>query len=169
MLLVRAARTAKAAGLGPVLAVVRDMQWQAALEPLKVDLVLNQHAAEGMASSVRAGAAALAGTEVKGAVFLTCDQPLLQPEHLVALCALPERLTGSSYGGRTGVPAYIPAALFPALLLLEGDVGARSLLRDAATIVNEDLALDIDTEADVQRAAERFGETAPGTQVQLDR
>jgi CTP:molybdopterin cytidylyltransferase MocA len=35
---------------------------------------------------------------------------------------------------------------------LRGDVGARELLREAATVVDERLAVDVDTEADVERA-----------------
>ena len=83
---------------------------------------------------------------------MACDQPFLSPDHLRALCADPNRVTGSRYAARTGVPAYFPSASFAALLELEGDAGARALLQNAASISNEALALDIDTEEDLRRA-----------------
>jgi CTP:molybdopterin cytidylyltransferase MocA len=51
-----------------------------------------------------------------------------------------------------GIPAYFPAADFGELLRLEGDTGARELLRSAAAVVCEGLALDVDTEEDLERA-----------------
>ena len=155
-MLVRAARTALQAGLEPVFAVVREARWQPLLAPMGVQVLVNEEAEEGMASSVRVGVNALARHAVQGAVFLTCDQPLLQAAHLLALCAQRDRVTGSAYAGRVGVPAYFPAAVFPALLGLQGDTGARALLLGAFVIPNQELALDIDTEADLRAAAEHF-------------
>jgi CTP:molybdopterin cytidylyltransferase MocA len=83
---------------------------------------------------------------------MACDQPGVRSEHLRALVAEPERVTGSRYAGRTGVPAYFPAASFEALLGLTGDAGAREMLRSAAFVEDEALALDVDTEADVEQA-----------------
>jgi CTP:molybdopterin cytidylyltransferase MocA len=40
---------------------------------------------------------------------------------------------------------------------LQGDTGARELLRNARTVTAEALSLDIDTEEDVRRAQELFG------------
>ena len=40
---------------------------------------------------------------------------------------------------------------------LRGDVGARELLRGAAAVVDEALELDVDTEADVERARGLLG------------
>ena len=155
-LLVRAARTALEASLAPVIAVVSEVRWVPVLEALGLRVLLNEQAAEGMASSVRLGITALASDEVDGAVILTCDQPLLRAEHLQALCEHAGRVTGSAYAGRVGVPAYFPAAAFPSLVALQGDAGARALLQGAAAIADEELALDIDTEDDLRRAEQRF-------------
>ena len=157
-LLERAVRTAVDAGLSPVVAIVREARWSDLLEPLGSVVLLNEEADEGMASSVRQGIAAVSLSDVSGAVILTCDQPLLRPEHLRALCANATQVTGSGYGGRVGVPAFFPAAAFPLLMGLQGDQGARQLLRDAASIADEDLALDIDTEEDLRRAEHRVAE-----------
>jgi len=96
-----------------------------------------------------------------GVVIMSCDQILLQSQHLRALCSVPERITGSAYAGKTGIPAYFPAVTFPALLALRGDVGARDLLRDAASVADENLALDIDTREDLDRARKLLEQT-PG-------
>ena len=68
----------------------------------------------------------------------------------------PERITGSAYAGKIGIPAYFPATSFPDLLVLRGDTGARELLRRAASVADEGLALDIDTQEDFDRARKRL-------------
>lgn len=150
-LLQRAVRVAGEAGLSPLLAVSdADAQY---VPVLSCTVVLNPEAAEGMASSIRAGVRALeASHEVQGAVLMTCDQVLMTAAHLRALCVEPERVTGSAYAGRVGVPAYFPRRSFEKLLTLRGDAGARELLCAASAITAEELALDIDTEDDLQRA-----------------
>ncbi len=155
-LLARALRTATVAGLYPLAAVVRELHGTDQLASLHAVVLPNDHADEGIAASLRLGVRWASQAGVAGLVILTCDQPLLQPDHLQALCAEPARLTASAYGTRRGVPAFFPAAAFPLLLTLTGDAGARDLLQDAAAIPNEDLALDIDTEADLRRAEEFF-------------
>ncbi len=148
-LLERTVRTALAASLAPVIAVVRDPGWVDRLSGIGAVGVLNQHAAEGMSTSIHAGVHQAQQAGADSLVLLTCDQPLLSPAHLRALCADPTQTTASAYAGRTGIPAFFPAAAFPALLSLQGDKGARDLLHAARSITDEDLALDIDTEADL--------------------
>ena len=148
-LLERAIRTAIAADLAPVIAVVHEPRWTNRLRHLDAHVVINENAAEGMSSSLVAGLRYAQKAGAAGVVVLTCDQPLLRPAHLRALCANRARITASAYAGRIGVPAYFPATALPALIELRGDQGARDLLQHAASVVNEDLALDIDTEADL--------------------
>jgi CTP:molybdopterin cytidylyltransferase MocA len=105
-----------------------------------------------MASSIRLGVNVAGMMKASGVVLMTCDQVLLQPDHLRALCAHPQRITGSAYAGKVGIPAYFPAASFAYLLALQGDTGARDLLQSASSIANDDLALDIDTAEDFDRA-----------------
>ena len=158
----RAVRNAHEAGLSPILVVVNaSVASETALaDPLlkaRCTMVLNEAAEEGLGASIRAGVgAALALSEVHGAVLMTCDQPGTTPEHLRRLYARPDRVTGSGYEGRIAVPAYLPRAKFAELMLLRGDTGARGLLLEAHTIEAPELALDIDTEADLQRARQRF-------------
>ncbi len=162
-LLERAARTAREASLNPVLLVLHSSVLDATeppgsgslaarLEALGCVVLMNENAAEGMASSIRCGVEAAAGQSLVGAVLMTCDQVAVTAGHLRALYAENGAVTGSGYAGRIGVPAYFPAARFADLLALRGDQGARELLRDARSVPTEALALDVDTEQDVARA-----------------
>jgi molybdenum cofactor cytidylyltransferase len=112
----------------------------------------------GMSASLRAGVAALPAA-CAGALVVLCDQPALDSEHLEQLCAAwhadPTRAVASAYAARLGVPALLPRAWFMDLQRTTGDHGARDLLArrrdEVIAIVNEALALDIDTQADLAR------------------
>jgi molybdenum cofactor cytidylyltransferase len=149
----RTVRAALEADLSPVVVVVQP--GASFVDRLRGCVVVtNEHAGEGMASSIRCGIQAL--RDVAGAVVMTCDQVKMRAEHLRQLCAKPEQVTGSRYAGKAGVPAYFPAAVFAELMNLKGDVGARDLLRSAVAIEDEGLTLDIDTESDLKRARALF-------------
>lgn len=113
---------------------------------------INKEADEGVGSSIRCGVALASKHDIAGAVILACDQPALRANHLRALVADGSRITGSAYAGTVGVPAYFPAACFPLLLQLHGDMGARKLLLGARSVLAEELTLDVDTEDDLNAA-----------------
>ena len=148
----RALRVAMEAGLSPAIVVLRDDSLIERMREMGAQAVVNGQSNEGMASSIRAGVLAAKELGCSGVVLMTCDQVEMRAEHLRALCAVAERVAGSRYAGRNGIPAYFPAASFAELLALEGDVGARGLLMDAASVEDERLAVDIDTEADMRAA-----------------
>jgi CTP:molybdopterin cytidylyltransferase MocA len=151
----RSLRTAQEAGLSPVIVVLRlEGDLGHSLQDRGALIVLNDRPEEGMASSIRLGVNVAGMLKASGAVLMTCDQVLLSPEHLRVLSEHPERITGSGYAGKIGIPAYFPAASFAELLALRGDTGARDLLRGAASAADESLALDIDTQEDFDRAQE---------------
>ena len=154
-LLERAVRVAEEARLEPVIVVVRDAGVASGL--LGCDVAVNALADEGMASSIRAGVARARELGVVGVVVMACDQVALRAEHLRSLCGEVDRVTGSGYAGKVGIPAYFPATKFSELMELRGDVGARELLRGAAAVVDEALGLDVDTEADLERARGMLG------------
>ncbi len=149
-LLQRAVRVARQAGLSPILVVVRESWMAQGLGDCEV--VLNPFAKEGVASSIRCGVERARTLGAVGAALMSCDQVALRPEHLRQICAQTDRVTGSGYAGKIGIPVYFPASCFPSLLELQGDVGARDLLRGAASVADEALGLDVDTEADLVRA-----------------
>jgi molybdenum cofactor cytidylyltransferase len=131
------------------------------LEDKGVHIVRNSDWAEGMASSVRCGVQAATDNfpEADGVIIIVCDQPGLETQTLRGLIDL-QRTTGrpvaaSSYAGRLGTPAIFHRSVFPELLTLSGDQGARQLLQQlgpqVAVLSFEEGALDIDTEEDYQR------------------
>jgi CTP:molybdopterin cytidylyltransferase MocA len=154
-LLERAVRVAHEAGCVPVVVVLGAA---AELVAARCDLgsavvVVNEAWEEGMASSIRVGIGGVGGAD--GVVLMTCDQPAVTAEHLLALMA-GQVTTASAYAGRRGVPAYFPAASFPALMELTGDAGARELLRGAATVELVGVELDVDTATDLAEATRLF-------------
>lgn len=152
MLVERAVRVAQEAGLSPVIAVMNpEGDFGHSLQQLGCLVVINESAAEGMASSICRGVVVAKMLKASGAVLMTCDQIAISPEHLQALCEEPANIAGSGYAGRVGIPAYFPASSFEDLQQLSGDVGARELLRTARVVADEKLALDIDTEEDLAR------------------
>jgi molybdenum cofactor cytidylyltransferase len=163
-LLERTVKTALEARLTPVFVVVREEQktafCMANLDSFRANsgvvLVVNPEAAEGMASSVRAGVRAAGGAT--GVVVLACDQPAVTAEHLRELAGGGDEVVASSYAGRKGVPAYFPARMFPKLLELRGDAGARGLLQVARTVELPGGELDIDTVEDLEQAVRLYGQ-----------
>lgn len=153
-LLRRASRVALDTGCKPVLAVVGD--WEPGLGGLEVRAVPNPDAAEGMASSIRAGLAALPpGTAA--VLLLTVDQPAVDAALLRRLLELfqqdPERPAACAYAGTLGVPAIFPRRLFTDLRALQGDRGAKPILlrEQAAALPFPEGALDLDGPGDLLR------------------
>lgn len=150
------------AGVGPVLVVLGHEAERIApvLTGLGVEIVINGAWRAGLGSSVSAGVRAAAGLEpaVAGVLLLACDQPLVTPEllrSLVAGLAAGAPVAAASYGGTLGVPAAFERRLFPELLGLDADRGARDVVahhRDRALSVPfPGGGLDVDTEEDVLR------------------
>ncbi|HJW71525.1 MAG TPA: nucleotidyltransferase family protein [Geothrix sp.] len=151
-LLHRTARIALTAGCQPVLAVVGN--WDAGAIELPLQLIANPEAAEGMASSIRAGVAALP-PGAKGVLLLTVDQIRLNEAVLRQLLGnfleTPDQPIACAYAGTLGIPAVLPRRLFPALLALRGDRGAKGILlqEEALAIPFPGGEEDLDTPQDL--------------------
>lgn len=152
-----------AAGVAPIFVVLGAdadaIQRQSQLRECIV--IRNEAWKEGMASSIRQGVAAVMGNapDASGAMVLVCDQPALSADHLRALLnahrADPKSIAASRYAGRAGVPVVFPRALFPALLELRGDQGARAMLQQSGLTIHPvefpEGEWDIDSTEDLQR------------------
>jgi molybdenum cofactor cytidylyltransferase len=153
-LLRRTVKSALSAGCSPVVAVVGP--WDPAIDDLEVCTQVNTEASEGMASSIRAGMALLPA-EIQAVVILTVDQPKADGALLRRLLALasqePDRPAACAYGGTLGVPAVLPRRLFPELLALRGDRGAKGILlrEKAAVLAFPEGESDLDTPEDLNR------------------
>ena len=105
---------------------------RAALGARTLRFVHNPDYAAGLATSLRAGIAAL-GADVDGALVCLADMPWVRAQHVDALIAAfaasPERpICAPTFEDERGHPVLWPARHFPALAALSGDVGARALL-----------------------------------------
>ncbi len=149
--------------------VVAGAKVDAYTELLKADDVTvlhNRDYEEGMASSIRAGVAAL-GRHVSGAMILLADQPLLAPatinRFLQTFLSKKVRIVAASSGGRISGPAIFCKSLFSDLLQLRGDIGARQLFskyQNEIQVVElcPEEALDIDAPEDIRLVRQRLQE-----------
>lgn len=95
-------------------------------------VVVNERFADGQATSLAAGIAALPDG-LDAAMVLLGDQPGVGPDVIDAVVAAWREsrppIAMPEYGGTLGNPVLFRSDLFPALLALRGDEGARSLVR----------------------------------------
>jgi molybdenum cofactor cytidylyltransferase len=131
---------------------------RAALRDLPVRFTTSEHWADGMSGSIRAGIAALA-PDTDAVVILLGDQPTVTAElidRLIAAHAAGARpIVAPSYRGERGNPVLFGAEVFPELLALTGDRGARDLIaRDATRVelveLDEPVQEDVDTQQDLE-------------------
>jgi molybdenum cofactor cytidylyltransferase len=151
----------RAAGLDPVLVVTGPdpAAIESALAGLDVRIVVNPAPEAGQAGSVRVGVAALPAA-VETVLSALGDQPLLAPDIIPALLAA-HRASGRPivaprYQDGPGNPVLFDRAVFPELLALEGDRGARPVMvRDPARVewvpLDRPMPPDVDTPADYEK------------------
>lgn len=152
----RAVLAAREGGCARVVAVLGAdaAPIRAELAGAPADVVLNAHWAEGVASSIRAGLAAIENAGSPEAVLiLVCDQPRLDAAIVRRVIEVfdgtPRGIAACAYAGTLGVPALFGRAWFGELSALHGASGAKPLLlRHASRVVRVDWpdgAVDIDT------------------------
>jgi len=157
VLIQRAVRAARAAGLDPIVVVlgadepfVRD-----ALGKLAIQITNNPDWAEGQSTSMRAGLKMLA-PNVDGAVFLLADMPLVDADLICTLVETQRRslapIVAPWTGERWGNPVLFDRATFEALSRIRGDQGGRALFGTfsiEAVPWGQSAMLDIDTPDDL--------------------
>ncbi|QDL94196.1 4-diphosphocytidyl-2C-methyl-D-erythritol kinase (plasmid) [Paroceanicella profunda] len=142
-LLAHAARACAGAQVRQVQVVLDrlDGPRAAALEGVEgLGLVANPQAAEGMAASIRAGMRSLGG-DVDAVIIALADMPDIGPGHLDRLIAAFDPMEGREIcravteSGQPGQPVLFGRRFFESLAGLEGDRGARAILRDAGSFL----------------------------------
>lgn len=170
----RVVRAALASAARPVVVVTGHAAAAVAatLAGLPANVVENPDYAQGMASSLRRGLAAVPAS-AQGAIVLLGDMPGVDGASIDALidafAARPGALAVIPvFAGRRGNPALLSRALFPALAKLNGDEGARHILAAApAGAVFElevgaaDAPIDVDTRQALEDARAKFAAPAP--------
>ncbi len=142
----RAVSAALASQARPVIVVTghEGEKVRAALAGLDVVFVDNPDFARGLSTSLKAGIAAVP-EEVDRVVVLLGDMPKVEPALIDRLAAAIDPAAGRLIAvpvaqGRRGNPVGWARRLFPALMAIEGDVGARALISDEPELVAEVLA-----------------------------
>jgi molybdenum cofactor cytidylyltransferase len=132
---------------------------EAALGGLDVQIVANPAPEEGQAGSVRVGIGALPASADSALVALG-DQPMLPPSIVPALLAArrtsDKPIVAPRYRDGQGNPVLFKREIFPELLRLQGDQGARPIIqKDPSRVewVDFDLVMppDVDTPGDYEK------------------
>lgn len=128
-------------------------------------IIINPHYKEGLGSSLAAGLGALRGEAYTGLIMTFCDMPHLKAETLRAfkacIKARPDDIIQADYQGKRGHPVYLPARFFSQLANVEGDKGARDIIRDnpasywPCPVLDPAVVEDIDSQAIYERIKER--------------
>lgn len=129
-----------------------------ALSDLPVRIVFNPNAARGQSTSVLAGLDALSAN-VEAALVLLGDQPGIDPVVIDTLIAAWREskapIVAPRYIGGIGNPVLFDRRIFPELATLQGDAGARAVVRahhEAGDLllvpIDAPAPPDIDTEED---------------------
>lgn len=149
-----------AAGVDELVVVVPPdhVDLAAALMGIRHRLAVNPTPETGQAGSVVAGIAAL-GPAVRAALVALGDQPAVPPAVpaglLTAYKATSRAIVAPRYRDGRGNPVLFDASVFPELLRLTGDAGARGVIEadpDRVALVSFDLPMppDIDTPEDYE-------------------
>lgn len=155
------AQAAIDAGLKPLMLVTgfNAAEVSAAAQGLAgLQIVHNPDFETGLASSLRAGIAALPAG-VAGAIVLLADMPRVSSETISLLVETSNANPDAAavvpvHAGQWGNPILLGAKLFADVALLQGDSGARKLLANRADVAlmecgDEAVGIDVDTRDDL--------------------
>ena len=155
------AQAAIDAGLKPLVLVTgfNAAEVSAAAQGLAgLQIVHNPDFETGLASSLRAGIAALRAG-VAGAIVLLADMPRVSAETISLLVETSNANPDAAavvpvHAGHWGNPILLGAKLFADVALLQGDSGARKLLANRADVAlmecgDEAVGIDVDTRDDL--------------------
>ena len=124
-------------------------------------ITINENWREGMASSIRLGiqVAQKNISDLEGILMVVCDQPFIAAHNIQALIQLQQHtglpIAACYYANTLGTPALFHKSIFPDLLELRGDVGAKNIIlqrgAEVAKLHFEEGLVDIDTPEDYQQ------------------
>lgn len=120
--------------------------------------IINDNWNKGISSSICCGLNALQqiAPSSEGAIFTVCDQPFITASFLNKLITVQKEtgkpIVASSYENTVGTPVLFHKTFFPELLALQGDAGAKTIIRQHTgsyvTVPFPKGEIDIDTGAD---------------------
>jgi molybdenum cofactor cytidylyltransferase len=143
--------------------VVLGNEYERILESIDFKIatvVFNLDFLKGQSTSLKAGIAAV-GQNCDAALFLLGDMPLVDSGVIDALLkkykATRASIVVPVFAGRRGNPVLLARSLFPMVLALEGDIGARAILAahenfiETVDVEHGGILLDVDTWEDYLR------------------
>jgi molybdenum cofactor cytidylyltransferase len=123
---------------------------------------------DGMASSIRVGLTGLLeiDPDVEAVILMVCDQPFVNGALLNELMneyrSSGKPIIACAYGDSIGTPALFDKTIFASLLQLEGDAGAKKIIKSSPQLVQTisfpEGNIDIDTIADYNNLVALAGE-----------
>jgi molybdenum cofactor cytidylyltransferase len=161
-------KIAVASGCHPLVIVLgaKAEQLCSEVSDLPVTIVENPDWVSGISSSIYAGLNALQAQSdrLEAAIISLCDQPFISTQLISQLIErykrTHKRIVASHYAETIGVPALFDLTLFPDLMLLQDDTGAKSLMQqlihEVIAIPFPDGEIDIDTAQDYERFLKAF-------------
>lgn len=136
------------------------------LSGIEVQMVVNPDFALGMASSIAVGFAATEAQDPDGIMMMLADMPAITTEHLDRMIkafhdAGAISIVRAVSDGKPGNPVILPRSLRDAVLEVQGDVGARHLIKSSTLpVINVEIGraaeLDVDTLEEVAAAGGVF-------------
>lgn len=133
----------------------------AEIADLDVGMCINEEWQTGMSSSIKAGLRELLNIEpgLAAVVITLCDQPHIASADIDRLAAefrsSHSSIVAAEYSGTIGVPALFTSDIFDELSQLDGDKGARQIIRRhperLRTVAAENAAFDVDTPEDARQ------------------
>ncbi|OHX65329.1 nucleotidyltransferase family protein [Flammeovirga pacifica] len=121
-----------------------------------VHIIKNENWSNGQGGSIATGVSYFANHQDRFSkvLIMLSDMPLVKVSHLGNLIEKSKdtKIVMSKYDGFTGVPAVFDQMVFPELTLLEGNFGAKSIVRknkhSFGSVESRVPFLDVDTESD---------------------
>jgi molybdenum cofactor cytidylyltransferase len=130
-----------------------------ALAGRPVEIIFNPDWAAGQSTSVKAGLAALPG-HISAALFPLADQPFVTAADIDAVISTYQRtlapIVWPEYEGQRGNPVLFDRRLFPEMMQVTGDTGARPVLQahraeaERVVVANAGVLRDVDTPGDLR-------------------
>jgi len=131
------------------------------INDLPMEIVVNDDWAVGISSSLKTGLAKLLDLHpsIDAALIMLSDQPFIAEKTIRSLvdtyCSSDRLIVAGEYRGVLGVPALFDRSIFSEMMTLEGDAGARVVIRRdpkrVATVSAPEAAFDVDTPSDHDR------------------
>jgi molybdenum cofactor cytidylyltransferase len=140
----------------------RGGEVRAALKDCDVRILENVGYGKGLASSLKVGLSSLPA-EIEGAMIVLADMPFVGADLIDRLVAAfgsaqNKNIIVPMKSGRLGNPVIWPVRFFPEIMQLDGDAGAKALLKrfsESVTtlpVLDDAAFFDVDTPSELERA-----------------